>query len=132
MYYEYVDHRPQDNFPWELFAWQDPHLSLWGKLLSLPTSSLLLTLYLPGLAPFAGHYMNERVNLDEDGSLSSVSIESSIPDFSIPTGHLLPLRTKAEVDNSLQTIEAFTVEIPPKAANSVLKCVLMVVYLGID
>lgn len=38
-------------------------------------------------------------------------------------GYLIPLRTTAETDTSFQTIEAYTVEIPAKFANTVLRAI---------
>lgn len=38
-------------------------------------------------------------------------------------GFLIPLRTKAEIDTSLQTVEAYIVDIPAKSANTVLHAI---------
>ena len=46
----------------------------------------------------------------------------------IRKGYLIPLRSKAEVDTSIQTIKAYIADVPPKAANSVLQCVEKVTY----
>ena len=46
----------------------------------------------------------------------------------IRKGYLIPLRSKAEIDTSIQTIEAYIADVPPKAANSVLQCVEKVAY----
>ena len=40
-------------------------------------------------------------------------------------GKLIALHTKAEVDNSLQTVEAYTVEIPHTSADRILKYLLI-------
>jgi hypothetical protein len=47
--------------------------------------------------------------------------------YSHRTGKLVALRTKAEVRNTFSLIEAYVVEVPQKAANSVLKYVTMIV-----
>lgn len=39
------------------------------------------------------------------------------------TGRLVPLRTKAEVEASFRTVDAYITEIPQKSANEVVKCV---------
>lgn len=51
-----------------------------------------------------------------------------ISGYRIRTGHLVALRTKADVDTYFQTVEAYIADIPPKSANSVLKCVEKVGY----
>ena len=40
-------------------------------------------------------------------------------DASPPTGQLTPLRTKDEVRASMETVQAYVVEIPARFANSV-------------
>ena len=44
------------------------------------------------------------------------------------TGRLVALRSKAEIDASFQTIDAYVIELPEKSANSVLMCVKRVGY----
>ena len=54
--------------------------------------------------------------------------ENAYPATARLTGRLVALRTKAEIDASFQTIDAYVMEIPQKSANTVLMCVKKVSY----
>ena len=54
--------------------------------------------------------------------------ENAYPATARLTGRLVALRSKAEIDASFQTIDAYMIELPEKSANSVLMYVKRASY----
>lgn len=62
---------------------------------------------------------------DNEDAPSSLRSAPCTPRKSSGRGHLVALRTKAEVDTTLQTLEAYIADVPRNSANSVLRYVTL-------